>query len=233
MTRPELTNPSAAARFTSPRDFEEELRRSRSNTTSSSHSHSRGRGHIRAFSSQSFRSSSLYITPQGSPIRVETTSSAGSLDSFLSDRSPSLQANANRRNNSTTALVGSTGGALGLKAGHVLRHRASSFDTFHRELQISSTSMFAASNNSGSTSQAQAGPDLEEIQTEVSISLHVCTRQTNKTRQSASSRSQAKQNFSFFLHHGRGTIYRGLPRPYLALPHDLNSLQLQDQKHWS
>jgi len=172
MTRPEFV-PSASARLTSPRDFEDELNRTRSNTTSSSFNHSRGPGHIRAFSSQSYRSLSLYITPQGSPIRVERTSSQSSLDSFLSNRSPSTQANAKQRHNSTTALVGSTGGALGLTTGHVLHHQARSLDTVPKELQISTSSMFGASNNSGSASQAQAGPDLEEIQTEVSIPLRL------------------------------------------------------------
>jgi len=179
MTRPDLTNQPAFARFTSPRDFEE-LRRSTSNTTSSSHNQNRGRGHTRAISS---RSSSLYITPQGSPIKVERASSQGSFDSFLSNRSPSIStpANAKQRHNFATAFVGSTGGALGLTAGHVLRHRASSLDTVPRELQISTTSMFGASNNSGSAAQARAGPDLEEIQTEVSVSLRLSQRHTNRT----------------------------------------------------
>jgi len=176
MTRPDLTNQSAFARFT-PRDFEE-LRRSTSNPTNSSHNQNRGRGHIRAVSS---RSSSLYITPQGSPIKVERTSSPASFDSFLSNQSPSTPANAKQRHNSTTAFVGSTGGALGLTAGHVLRHRASSLDTVPRELQISTTSMFGASNNSGSAAQAQAGPDLDEIQTEVSNQGYCVLRRTNKT----------------------------------------------------
>lgn len=131
--------------------------------------------HARSESTAFQFSSSLYITPQGSPTRIFTprhvlkphsTSTSSASRSHVDSKK-----NYHHRNTSIASSASSTAAFFVFQAGPFQELPASTVARVQEVSRHFSPAMFGVNNNSGP--QAQAGPDLEEIQTEVRVSVNL------------------------------------------------------------